>query len=1081
MAEKKRTRPLSTEIRHQLVQTYLIFTLCVVIAVVFGSLHLFLDDPYRLYFILMIVFLAVSFVIELFVLFRLPYRISRLVNTSLVSDITMVANNYRVSKEPLKMSVSGIEEFDGIKKNVTDILNSFRDVEVIDRNLDESYLTFTYESGYDHLIERESFMYNLPFLLKLNTFARSAIVLFQISGENGEKPDKKAKEELLSMVRSVFKTRTYVGNYSDNTLIALVLDVEEIYGLDYLLKKIYAGYIYEENSVTRVLYRVKIGAAVYPYSLRDSLVSDALQALIRAKDVLVYIPSSVGYGLSSTSSLDDVHRKEILIVDRLLSFLYRIRSGEARQNIKDLTDEFLSVTGYDGAGLLTRSVYTSVDDDFVCLNEEGRDGHVLFKTGSVVPFGELKPLFDAKDQANCFYSTRREELPPGLAEFYDKHHLSSVYITFFGENGKITGASYIYKSAPAPSLALINAEVLKLAMMVMNYVGMNIVVSTGNQIDRYNLEMVLRLDGRLGYTIDPVSFNVLDVSLGLKDLLGEGEYRNVKCYKKFFNRESPCEDCPFLHAVEASKPVDFASGRYTRRKLTIEPASKVAVSILLDPYVEKGESQRLRRFDPDTFLSSRSAFEEEVRQIYAEKSRGSMLFIEIEGVNQIVSVYNETTLVNLVIAVSARLRENGIGEKIYRYDDGVLAIYFHDETRIRMYDRIESIHQALSKIYTLGEDQFKLHFKYGEYNTGREYTNVDDLFSVFSKGMIELRKLNDDYMKIFGEDISRVAAKEQYVINLMESNYSNKAVDFRLQPIVDLKDDSIFSSEILLRLYDVLREQMLSPREVVQIATAAKEMGKFDSLNFRTANSLYMRYRSSQFRLYNYRGFSINLSSDSLESNEWLSRMKRFLENNRVPDNYLGMEIPESYFPEYEGKIRVWIHELAMFHLAWSVDNYRSVKISPRDLHDLGFTFVKFSRSFLLDAMSDQVSRGLYESMVRDCHYNGIKVVAEGVETEEQMVYVRSIGCDFVQGYYFYQPLNETEFISAIEENHRHIADNAGKKGTVLEKPEENEKKPAPEPSEEKTLSKREMRKKEKEQKKLEKEQEKLKKQQNRK
>lgn len=1070
MAEKKRTRPLEKEIRLRLVQYYLFFAVFLVCAFVFEALHLFLDDSYRVFFILMIVFLALSFVSALFVLIRLPSLMSRLVNTSLVSDITMVANNYRVSKEPLKMGVSGIEEFDALKKNVTDILNSFRDVEVIDRSLDESYLTFDYEPGYDRLIARESFMYNLPFLLKLNTFARCGLALFQIRGENGEKPDKNAREALLKTIRNTFKTKIYVGDYSENTLIALVLDVEAVNGFDYLLEKIYSDYVYEENSVTRMLYRTKIGGAIYPYSLRDSLVSDALQALISAKNVLVYIPSSVGYGLSSTSPADDVHRKELLIVDRLLSFLYRIRSGESRQNIKNLTDEFLDVVNYDGAGLLTRTIYASVDDDFVCLNEEGRDGHVLFKTGSVVPFSELKALFDAKDQANCFYSTRREELPPEIAEFYDKHHLSSVYITFFGENGKITGASYIYKSAPAPSLALLNSEVLKMAMMVMNYVGINIVESTRNQIDRYNLEMVLRLDGRLGYTIDPVSFNLLDVSLGLKDLLGDENYRNVKCYKKFFNRDTPCDDCPFLHAVETSKPFDFASGRYTRRKLTVEPASKVAVSILLDPFVEKGGSQRLLRFDPDTFLSSRSAFEEQVRQIYSEKSRGSMLFIEIEGVNQIVQAYNESTLVNLVIAVSARLREIGIGEKIYRYDDGVLAIYFHDETRIRMYDRIEAIHEALSKIYTLGEDRFKLHFKYGEYNTGREYTNVDDLFNVFSKGMIELRKLNDDYMKIFGEDISRVASKNQYVINLMESNYSNKAVDFRLQPIVDLKDESIASSEILLRLYDVLREQMLSPREVVQIATAAKEMGKFDSLNFRTANSLYTRYQSSTFRLYNYRGFSINLSSDSLESNEWLARMKRFLENNRVPDYYLGLEIPESYFPEYEGKIRVWIHELNMFHLKWSVDNYRSAKISPRDLHDLGFTMVKFSRLFLLDAMSDQVSRGLYTSLVRDCHYNSIKVVAEGVETEEQLVFVRSIGCDYVQGYFFYQPLTGEEFNNALAENHRRVSEKAGKKGEAPAPAEQPSKEPARNPSEngkEKPgMSRRERRKMEKEEKK---------------
>lgn len=1049
MADKKKKNKeyhLSSEIRKSIFSVYVFAAICLSGALVMFILHFVIEDPYDVFFYGMCAFFLALTLFTIFRVALLPNEVTKMVNAGLTSDIMQVANNVSTSKEPLVMEKSGIYEFDEVKERVVDVFNSFRDVSMVDRDVDESYLKFGHEYGYDDLITRDSFLYNLPFILKLNAYSRGGLILCKITGTN---PSKEAMNALAQEIRKSFATRVYLGFYSPDTIIGYVTDVESLPVFQSLLYRLYCNYSFAEadSQNKQKVYGVLIGASVYPYSLKNTMVSDALQALLSSKDVKIFMPNSLSYGISNLSSTDDQRRKCTLITDRLLSYLYKFGEGTQAANatIGTTIQELASTLNFEGCGLITRPVNCSPSDPFSCLRETGKEGKILFLNREQITLEELMPLYRSRDDSNCFYASRREDLNPDQAAFFDKYHLQGLFISFFGRKGKTIGATYLYSTMKMAPLSSVDTEVVKIALMVLDYLGINLLESSNSVILNNDLERVLKLDGRLRYMILPENFSLLEVSDSMKDLLpslnSEHNLSSLKCYKALFNRDAPCENCPFRQGSDEAVPFTFANGRYTRRILSRTEQSSLSSTVLMEPYVAEMKGQRELRFDPETFLSSRSSFNGFIENLFVSKERGSLLFISLEGVEKIVADHGETTLANILINVSYRIRNAGVEEKMYRYDDGIIAVYFPDRTRIQMYDTVENVADALLKPYEISGVVYHLHFKFGEYNVIGNYTASSDLFSVISKGMVQMRKLPDDYLGILGENISRVASKTSYIINLMESNYSNRAVDFRLQPIVSLQNNAIVSAELLLRLYDVLREQMLSPREVVQIVTEAKKMGKFDSLNYQTADHLYERYGSGVFRLYNFKGFSINLSSDSLQSKEWLTAVRRFLDANRVPDYFLGLEIPEEYFPEYTGMIEVWYKELKIYRLTWAVDNYRNARISPRKLRELGFTFVKFSRSFLLDAMSDPVSRGLYSSLVRDCHYNSIKVVAQGVETKEQADFVKSAGVDQVQGFYYFHPLKEDEFISAISEHHEVSGNDEGKTDEKEEESSEKERK----------------------------------------
>ena len=123
-------------------------------------------------------------------------------------------------------------------------------------------------------------------------------------------------------------------------------------------------------------------------------------------------------------------------------------------------------------------------------------------------------------------------------------------------------------------------------------------------------------------------------------------------------------------------------------------------------------------------------------------------------------------------------------------------------------------------------------------------------------------------IQIAESSIVRLASKEDYIMKILESNYSSKSINFNIQPIYKLSSMRIISGEMLLRLFDVYREKMFASLDVVSIATKNKKMAKYDSLNYENASALYSKYGSGVFKIFNFRGLNINISSDTLKSAE---------------------------------------------------------------------------------------------------------------------------------------------------------------------------------------------------------------------
>lgn len=956
------------------------------------------------------VFAVLALLVFNYVIYYSISKFYSLMNDGIVYDMLNGLNSLTSKSRNISFSKTNIEEVDVLKKRFVDTVNDFKEMEFVDRKVDESYLKFDYIDGYDELITRNSFLYNLPYLLKLNDYRRSALLLVRIVG--GEVTDR-IVDKCIDCIRKVFNTKTYIGRYSEDTLAVYVTDVENIKVFISVTTSLYEKFTaLKATLVDTTVYSSKIGGAIYPFSSKDKILSDCEVALKGEANVNIYINKRLNLNKDTIESSEDNRRKRAILTERLTKFATENKKTDKVNNeVYENINQFAKYSGFETIGYVMKTS----SNEYKCEYENGDSSVRLFKDRNEISTAEIDVIKKYIDSDNCFFSTRRDDLPSDLVELFDKHNLQAMFAMFFGEGNNIIGMSYFISALPHKTITNSDHALLSNELLCFNYIVMEVYNYSLIIQKEKDIEKIIKKNKLLQYTVNSSTYELTEMSDELKFFLKTNSL-GKKCYEVIAKKKEPCQLCPLKNLKgSTTEAIKLFSKEYIRSILSTNTYLN-NTSILLSRTDKTCDTWAY--YDSATNLLSRLSFSLRLKELVDEKNKGSMIFIILQGVNKIIADYGEANLNKILAEMNDRILDCELTENVYRYSNNTLAVYFDEVSRVDCYDFVEKIHSALyDTTYTLDETIVQCNFKYVEINFSANVKTIDETYALINRGLNKANSLNDNTLSIAGEEIVRLASRRDYIINLLDYDYNTKAVEFNIQPIFALSNRHIVSGEILLRLFDANRQQFISPFEVVNIATETKKMGKFDSLNYENACDIYAKYGSGVFKIFGYKGFNINLSADTLNSLEWLHYIKNYIESNTIPSEYLTFEVSETILESSLDKIKLWTNELKGYGVRWSVDNYEDNSINPRDLAELHFNQVKISMDLLLKANSDSVSKGLYESIVAESHTYKIEVVAQGVEREQQLEYIKSVGVDFGQGYYLCRPLSLDPFIKLIEDS----------------------------------------------------------------
>jgi diguanylate cyclase (GGDEF)-like protein/PAS domain S-box-containing protein len=234
------------------------------------------------------------------------------------------------------------------------------------------------------------------------------------------------------------------------------------------------------------------------------------------------------------------------------------------------------------------------------------------------------------------------------------------------------------------------------------------------------------------------------------------------------------------------------------------------------------------------------------------------------------------------------------------------------------------------------------------------------------------------------------------------------------QPQVDLACGGISGMEALIRWHR--GEEMVSPAEFIPLAEETGLIVPIGEWVLRTACAQAVSWRKAGLPAVK---ISVNLSVRQFREDNLVELIKDILEDTGLESNLLELEITESAIMHDPDAVKDKLHQLKALGVGLAVDDFGTGYSSLAYIKRFPVDSLKIDRSFVQDIIREPGDAAIAQAIISLSHSLGIKVVAEGVETREQLAFLRMRGCDVVQGYYFSRPLAVEDMTRLLVENRR--------------------------------------------------------------
>ncbi len=221
------------------------------------------------------------------------------------------------------------------------------------------------------------------------------------------------------------------------------------------------------------------------------------------------------------------------------------------------------------------------------------------------------------------------------------------------------------------------------------------------------------------------------------------------------------------------------------------------------------------------------------------------------------------------------------------------------------------------------------------------------------------------------------------------------------QPKIHIQTRQVIGSEALVR-WKHPTEGFISPEVFVPVAEEAGLIIELGEWILRTACSETRKLHQLGYGALN---IAVNISAVQFTDGNLLPMVSRALKDTKLPPASLELEITESAVMHDPEEVITSLHELARFGMSLAIDDFGTGYSSLAYLKRFPVHTLKIDRAFITDVSSDNDDVAIVEAVLGLGKHFNMKVVAEGVEDEEQLLFLEKQGCDVAQGYYISKPM----------------------------------------------------------------------------
>lgn len=241
------------------------------------------------------------------------------------------------------------------------------------------------------------------------------------------------------------------------------------------------------------------------------------------------------------------------------------------------------------------------------------------------------------------------------------------------------------------------------------------------------------------------------------------------------------------------------------------------------------------------------------------------------------------------------------------------------------------------------------------------------------------------------------------------------------QPIFSTREKRFVSAEALVRMRD--REgKMVPPGAFISVAEANGKILPLGEIVFDKVCRLFTKEGLEQYGLHY---IEVNLSVVQCGYSGLADDYISIMEKHQIDPGYINLEITESASMAAKKTLLENMRRLMEYGVCFSLDDFGTGQSNLNYIVDMPVNIVKFDREMSQAFFRDEKAKYVMNAAMQMIHGMKLKIVSEGIETEEQYLAMEELDIDYIQGYYFSKPLPEAEFITFLQKNNELIVKDA--------------------------------------------------------
>nr|MBO2512417.1 sensor domain-containing diguanylate cyclase [Gammaproteobacteria bacterium] len=437
----------------------------------------------------------------------------------------------------------------------------------------------------------------------------------------------------------------------------------------------------------------------------------------------------------------------------------------------------------------------------------------------------------------------------------------------------------------------------------------------------------------------------------------------------------------------------------------------------------KRVEQRIRnlaRLDPLTKLANRMQFQHLLQQAIARAKKShqyvALLYLDVDRFKDINDTFGheagDASLETFSRRVQAELDENAIAGRLAGDEFAVLVTSStHSSEFLDEIARLASrLLRAAGKPFDVRGEEIFITTSIGIAVYPRDADNAIDLIRAADGALYQAKKAGGNAYEFYAAEMSTAAVERLMLKSKLRRAFERDELRLHYQPKYNVRTGRIEGAEALVR-WDLPERGLVYPSDFIPLA---EETNLILQVGDWVLNRVCADYRSWQRLLPSPCRVSVNLSLRQLMQRRFLERVRETFRAHGVSPTSLELEITETTLMEDTARTVKILNALYGMGLHLAIDDFGTGYSSLSALQQFPISTLKIDRSFIRDVPLDTDDAAIVATIVNMAHSLKLDVVAEGVESEEQLEFLRELGCDYVQGHLFGDPVDAATFAEML-------------------------------------------------------------------